>query len=507
MLRDPLFQEKLALIAIDEAHVVWEWGQNFRTYYTQLVVLRNLIRHSVPWLACSATLDPQTLLMVQQYCGFDSGVCIQRCSIDRPDIFIAVRQIMHPVTTFRDLEFLVEPVNHAIREATKSSYENQARVAIAAGHLDAAERLISLGLNEPQNRQIKQGVDSRACCMKIPKTVVYFDSIATLEAAAALLVGALVRTGCSKTAARNAIQPYHSELATFDKECISREFVKTDNGRAQESSMHRIIMASDAMGMGINNPDIKQVVQWKQPSTLCALWQRAGRAARDSSMTGNFIWFVEPWCCTSPGTNSQGASWLNNSPRQPLPRELADVINSELCIRRSILEFFGEDAAAYSHPSGPQSCCSLCRGDQSELRISHAVKRSVKSLVSQKHFVEAAKAALLEWRRGTAQSLFSSTYSLAREELVLPTAVIRLISQTASSIDTTDTLGLLVGGRWAGWDQHAAAVVDLLQAACSEAKAAKQAQFPQRKRRALREIDRNSQDNGDKQPKIAKIHR
>ncbi|KAH8743470.1 hypothetical protein F5883DRAFT_352763, partial [Diaporthe sp. PMI_573] len=57
-----------------------------------------------------------------------------------------------------------------------------------------------------------------------------------------------------------------------------------------------IIMASDAMGMGINNPDIKQVVQWKQPSTLCALWQRAGRAARDSSMTGNFIWFVESWC-------------------------------------------------------------------------------------------------------------------------------------------------------------------------------------------------------------------
>lgn len=344
--------------------------------------------------------------------------------------------------------------------------------------------------------------------MKIPKTVVYFDSIATLEAATALLIGALVRTGCSKTAALNAIQPYHSELATFDKVCISREFVKPDNHCAQESSRHRIIMASDAMGMGINNPDIKQVVQWKQPSALCTLWQRAGRAARGSSMTGNFIWFVEPWCFkpVTAGTNSQGASRSNNSPRRPLPRELADVINNKICIRRSILEFFGEDVASYAHPFGPQACCNLCRGDQSELRNSHTVKRCVKSLVSQKHFVEAAKAALLKWRRDTAQSLFSSTYSLAREELILPTAVIRVISQTASSIDTVDTLGLLVAGGWAGWDQHAAEVVELLLAICYEAKAAKRAQYPQRKRRALKEIDCNSQDSNVKQSKIAKFY-
>lgn len=182
------------------------------------------------------------------------------------------------------------------------------------------------------------------------------------------------------------------------------------------------------------------------------------------------------------------------------------MINNKICIRRSILEFFGEDVASYAHPFGPQACCNLCRGDQSELRNSHTVKRCVKSLVSQKHFVEAAKAALLKWRRDTAQSLFSSTYSLAREELILPTAVIRVISQTASSIDTVDTLGLLVAGGWAGWDQHAAEVVELLLATCYEAKAAKRAQYPQRKRRALKEIDCNSQDSNVKQSKIAKFY-
>lgn len=117
VLRDPLFQQKLALVAIDEAHVVSEWGESFRTHYTRLVVLRSFIPREVPWLACSATLDPQTLSKVQKLCGFDSSVFIQRNSIDRPDIFIVVKRIIHPVSTFRDLEFLIEPARNTIRDA------------------------------------------------------------------------------------------------------------------------------------------------------------------------------------------------------------------------------------------------------------------------------------------------------------------------------------------------------------------------------------------------------
>ena len=96
--------------------------------------------------------------------------------------------------------------------------------------------------------------------MKIRKIVVYFDSIAALEAATALSTVALISTGCSKTAAAIAIQPYHAELVTFDKECISGEFVKPDKETVQESSRHHIIMATDAMGMGIDNTDIHLVI-------------------------------------------------------------------------------------------------------------------------------------------------------------------------------------------------------------------------------------------------------
>lgn len=498
MLRDPLFQQKLALVAIDEAHVVWEWGESFRKHYSQLVALRSFIRRAVPWLACSATLDPQTLAKVQELCGFDSSVLIQRNSIDRPDIFIAVKQIIHPITTFRDLEFLIEPARKAIRDAATQYCESQARAAIALGDLHSATQLISLSVRGSQNSRILQGVNSRACCMKIRKTVVYFDSIATLEAATALLTVALISTGCSKTAAVNAIQPYHAELAAFDKECISREFAKPDKETAQESSRHRIIMATDAMGMGIDNPDIQLVVQWRQPASLSSLWQRAGRAARGASNTGEFIWLVEPWCfeAGTSGTGSQGPSQSITLHNRSLRQELSDVINSRHCTRRSILQFF-EDATSYLHPSGPQSCCSLCRGDPPSSQSRVALRLS-NTLASQKHIVAAARAALLRWRKETAQR-WSSILSRDRENLVLPGTVLRKLSHAASSIDTIGKLELLVGASWAAWETHAAAVVDLLIGACSEAKAAKAAEFKPKKRRALQEIESNSQGRTKKQ--------
>src|SRR4051812_6310375 len=50
------------------------------------------------------------------------------------------------------------------------------------------------------------------------------------------------------------------------------------------------------MGMGIDNPDVRMVVQWHQPDSMCALLQRGGRAARQKDIYGNLLWLVEPWC-------------------------------------------------------------------------------------------------------------------------------------------------------------------------------------------------------------------
>ena len=54
---------------------------------------------------------------------------------------------------------------------------------------------------------------------------------------------------------------YHSELAEFNKRCISTEFANPDMEDVLESLIYRIIIATNAIEMGIDNPDVQLVVQ------------------------------------------------------------------------------------------------------------------------------------------------------------------------------------------------------------------------------------------------------
>jgi superfamily II DNA helicase RecQ len=142
VLHDQAFRDHLVLVAIDELHVVSEWGQRWRSSYSRLALLRDLIGRSVPWLGCSATLDPVTLVEVRDLCGFDPSVRIQRTSIDRPDITFAIQPIQHPMNRLRDLEFLVEPVHAAVKQVVGKRRENMARDAFKHGGKDAAQAVL-----------------------------------------------------------------------------------------------------------------------------------------------------------------------------------------------------------------------------------------------------------------------------------------------------------------------------------------------------------------------------
>ena len=83
----------------------------------------------------------------------------------------------------------------------------------------------------------------------------------------------LIQAGCSKVAAIDAVQAYHSELAESDKRRISKEFEKPNTESVLDSSLYHIIIATDTMGMGIDNPDIQLIIQWGVPPGICALLQ------------------------------------------------------------------------------------------------------------------------------------------------------------------------------------------------------------------------------------------
>ena len=90
------------------------------------------------------------------------------------------------------------------------------------------------------------------------------------------MINWLVQGGCLRAEAAHAVKAYHSELAEFNKQAIASEFIKPDCDELLNCSHHRVILATDAMGMGINNHDVRRVVQYQQPPSMHALMQQAG---------------------------------------------------------------------------------------------------------------------------------------------------------------------------------------------------------------------------------------
>jgi len=458
-------------VAIDELHVVSEWGQHWRNSYSRLTMLRDIIDRPVPWLGCSATLDPVTLAEVQDLCGFDPSVHIQRSSIDRTDIKFNIRSFQHPMNSFRDLEFLVEPVRAAVKQVVAERRENMAREAFkhGGGNLAAAQVVFASTRNQP----MEAGSDSRTCCKRIPKTIVYIDSIKQIIQAVKVLTTLLIQAGCSKASAVSAVQAYHSELAEFNKRCISTEFSKPDVENDLESSIHRIIVATDAMGMGIDNPDVRLVVQWGVPPSMGALLQRAGRAARGKEICGEFIWLVPTWCFGNRIENLPPQSVKKRltecERRSVLPRGIWELANCPTCIRRSILTFFGEDCTLYACPVEADFCCSNCAGDKVKVPTSKA-GRPVKTVQSQKHITDAVKLALTEWREAKAAAILHPTvFTTVLAEMILPDKAITKISRTAATVNSINSLTHAVDGEWGDLASYGKEALEVTMNACSEA--------------------------------------
>jgi ATP-dependent DNA helicase RecQ len=78
----------LALIAVDEAHCISQWGHDFRPEYVELGRLRERFP-GVPIIALTATADPHTREDVREKLGLEQAACYIS-SFDRPNIRLRV---------------------------------------------------------------------------------------------------------------------------------------------------------------------------------------------------------------------------------------------------------------------------------------------------------------------------------------------------------------------------------------------------------------------------------
>jgi len=91
---DSLRNIPLALIAIDEAHCVSQWGHDFRPEYAALGELRQYFPE-VPFIALTATADPQTRDDIVNVLGLHNARLFTT-SFDRPNIRYTVLEKLRP---------------------------------------------------------------------------------------------------------------------------------------------------------------------------------------------------------------------------------------------------------------------------------------------------------------------------------------------------------------------------------------------------------------------------
>jgi len=202
-LSEEMDMRPFAMVAIDEAHCVSQWGHDFRPEYTQI---GKICQNNV-MMAMTASATPMVLTDI-----------IRHLKMKEPKKWVF--DVYRP-----NLYYQVEICS---KKEQKLAWTRQAIQQTPSGRI-----------------------------------LVYTGTRKDCE----IVVNSL------KHEFNNEIQYYHAGLSTQERKRIQDEY---DRGEI------RILVATNAFGMGINHPDVRLVVHYAIPSNIDSLYQEMGRAGRDN---------------------------------------------------------------------------------------------------------------------------------------------------------------------------------------------------------------------------------
>lgn len=200
-----LKQQKVGLLAVDEAHCISEWGHDFRPDYLHIAHFRAALGNPLT-AALTATATPQVQEDIARLLGWQDSQRVVT-GFNRPNLALEVRYTTDPTSRLRALQELL------------SDHRDGAAIVYTGTRRDAEE------------------------------------------------VAEFVRT-----VARVKAEHYHAGLPAEERTRIQDAFMAGDLP---------VVAATNAFGMGIDRPDVRQVIHYSLPGSLEAYYQEAGRAGRD----------------------------------------------------------------------------------------------------------------------------------------------------------------------------------------------------------------------------------
>ena len=132
-----------------------------------------------------------------------------------------------------------------------------------------------------------------------------------------------------------SVSKYHAGLSNEERKNNQEEFIK-DN--------IKVMVATNAFGMGIDKPNIRWVVHYNMPQSIENYYQEIGRAGRDGEKSECTLLFTPGDIHTHKYLIDIGIENPNRKLVQYKKlQQMVDLIYSNTCYRANILNYFGED--------------------------------------------------------------------------------------------------------------------------------------------------------------------